>query len=70
MLVVERFRPGRRKMTERKKREKKNWWNWIFSLVWERIEVKELANEVKASEELENSTGLGQKWVRAHFQTK
>lgn len=23
MLVVERFRPGRRKMTERKKREKK-----------------------------------------------
>jgi len=38
--------------------------------VWERIEVKELANEVKASEELENSTGLGQKWVRAHFQTK
>lgn len=67
MLVVERFRPGRRKMTERKKREKKNWWNWIFSLVWERIEVKALANEVKASEELENSTGLGQKWVRAHF---
>jgi hypothetical protein len=53
-----------------KEKGKKNWWNWIFSLVWEGIEENELANEVKASEELENSTGLGQIWVRAHIFTK